>query len=45
MIPRMPATLDTRFEPRSLPSCRRISPDGRSITSVGAEGEDGEEKA
>jgi hypothetical protein len=44
-MPRMPAILDTRFEPNSFPSWSLISPEGRSTTSVGAAGEEGDEKA
>lgn len=44
-MPKIPAILETRFDPRSLPSCRRISPEGLSMTRVGVLGEDGEEKA
>lgn len=45
MIPRMPEMLDTRFPPVSLPSLSLRSPVGLSTTSVGALGDDGEEKA
>lgn len=34
--------LETRFEPSKAPSLSRMSPDGRWITSVGAEGADGD---
>lgn len=44
-MPKMPAMLDTRFPPNSAPSLSRISPVGRSTTSVGAEGEDGDVNA
>lgn len=44
-IPRMPAMLETLLAPNRAPSLRRMSPDGRSITSVCAEGEEGEVKA
>lgn len=37
--------LDTLFDPSILPSCRRMSPEGLSITSVGIDGEDGDENA
>jgi hypothetical protein len=37
--------LDTRFEPSSFPSFNLKSPDGLSITRVGAEGTEGDEKA
>ena len=37
--------LDTRFPPVILLSLSLMSPVGRSTTSVGASGEDGEEKA
>lgn len=37
--------LETRFAPESLPSASLRSPDGRSITSVGAAGFDGLVKA
>lgn len=44
-MPRMPETLETRLPPINLPSLSLRSPDGRSTTSVGAFGEEGEEKA
>lgn len=44
-MPRMPAMLDTRKPPVGLSSLIRKSPDGRSTIKVGADGEDGEEKA
>ena len=45
MIPNIPAILDTLFEPSRGPSLRRRSPDGRSITNVGADGVEGDVKA
>lgn len=45
MMPRMPAMLDTRFAPESVPSISRKPPEGLSTTSVGAEGTEGEVKA
>jgi len=45
MMPRMPEMLDTRWPPVSLPSLSLRSPVGLSITSVGALGDEGEEKA
>lgn len=37
--------LDTRRAPSRGPSFSRTSPDGRSTTKVGAEGDEGEVKA
>jgi len=45
MIPRMPAIAETRRLPSILSLLIRMSPVGRSTTSVGAEGVDGDEKA
>ena len=45
IIPRIPAILDTRLPPNNAPSFRRKSPLGRSTTSVGAVGDEGEVKA
>jgi hypothetical protein len=45
MMPRMPGMLDTLWPPVILPSLSLMSPVGRSTTSVGASGEEGEEKA
>jgi hypothetical protein len=45
MMPKMPAMLETRFEPNNFPSCSLKSPEGRSTTKVAEEGEEGEEKA
>lgn len=44
-MPKMPAMLDTRFDPRRGPLLSRIPPEGLSITSVGAFGVEGEVKA
>lgn len=44
-MPSIPAMLDTLLVPRILPSCSLKSPEGLSITRVGAEGVEGEEKA
>lgn len=44
-MPRMPEMLETRLPPVSLPSLSLRSPDGLSMTKVGAFGEEGEEKA
>lgn len=41
----MPAILETLFDPSSFPSWSLKSPDGRSTTKVGEEGDDGEENA
>ena len=45
MIPMIPAMLDTLWVPSRGPSCNLMSPLGLSMTSVGADGVDGEEKA
>jgi hypothetical protein len=45
MTPKMPAILETRFAPSKDPSLSRISPEGLSITNVGALGVEGEVKA
>lgn len=45
MIPSIPAMLDTRLDPSNFPSLSLMSPEGRSITSVGVDGDEGEEKA
>ena len=45
MMPKIPAMLETRFVPSRDPSLSRISPEGRSITNVGALGVEGEVKA
>ena len=45
MMPSMPATLEIRWAPCKAPSFSRISPEGRSITSVGADLEDGDVNA
>jgi hypothetical protein len=44
-MPRIPEMAETRRLPRSFSSLIRRSPDGRSTTRVGAEGDEGEEKA
>jgi hypothetical protein len=45
MMPSMPAMLETRLAPRSEPSLSLRSPEGRSITNVGADGLEGEVNA
>lgn len=45
IIPRIPAMLETLFEPNRGPSFNRRSPVGLSITRVGAECADGDVKA
>ena len=45
IMPSMPAILDTLLAPNTAPSLSRRSPEGRSITSVWAEGEEGDVKA
>jgi hypothetical protein len=45
MMPSIPAMLDTLRVPNSLPSFNLKSPEGRSTTSVGAFGDDGDVKA
>lgn len=45
IMPSMPAILDTLLAPNNEPSFSRKSPEGRSTTSVWAEGEEGDVKA
>ena len=45
MIPSIPAMLDTLFAPNNKPSLSLMSPEGRSMTNVGAEGFEGEVNA
>ena len=44
-MPSIPAILETRFPPNNAPSFSRRSPDGRSTTNVGADGDEGDVKA
>ena len=44
-MPKMPEMLDTRLLPRRAPLLSLMSPEGRSTTSVGAEGVEGDVKA